>query len=148
MKRCTYLLFPGLIVVGLFLTANPALAQVSLSKDGMPHNDYDSGSTSTSPGQCIYHMTDPRQLGAPTPVFKLCANNSGASSWSFELRSDISPYPLVSGCSWGSVAVDASGKGNFSSASCTVPTPGYYRGIIRYTVNGSPFSHTDRRFHR
>jgi hypothetical protein len=150
MKTGTHFILTTLVLVGVLLTASPGLA---LPNDGMPHNDINSGNTSTSPGQCTSHMSDPTQLGAPVPVFKLCHNNSGTQLWSLEIRSDVSPNLLVSGCSWGTGQTPTIGVSTttFSSPSCTIPTSGYYRAIIKYCVTnpcGSVGSHTDRRFHR
>ena len=140
MKTSSYLLFAGLMVVGLLLTAGPASATWP---DAMAHNDIASGSTSSSPGQCTLHMIDPTNLGTPNPVwFKLCVANSGATEWSLEIRKDVSPFPLVTGCSWSRRSISQ------STFSCSITTAGKYRANIVYYVNGNPFPHTDKVFVR
>jgi hypothetical protein len=109
----------------------------------MPHNDINSGSTSSSSPLCTSHMVDPTNLGTPNPVvFKLCTVTSGATDWSLEIRKDVSPYPLVTGCSWPKRAVAQ------STFSCSITQTGPYRAIIKYWVNSSSFTHIDKRFVR
>ena len=136
MKTSSYLLFAGLMVVALLLTAGPASAW----DDVMAHNDFGSGTASL--GNCTLHMPVQQNLG-PNPVtFKLCIANSGATEWSLEIRKDVSPYPLVTGCSWSRRAVTQ------STFQCNITTTGKYRANIVYYVSGNACPHTDRVFVR
>lgn len=136
MKTSSYLLFAGLMVVGLLLTAGPASAW----DDAMAHNDFGSGTASL--GNCTSHMPPQQNLGSNPVTFKLCGANSGATDWSLEIRRNVSPYPLVAGCSWAKRPVAQ------STFPCSVIQVGEYRAIIKYWVNSTSFPHTEVKFVR
>jgi len=132
-----YFLTISLLLVSLLPLNNSALAW----PDTMAHHD--SGSGTASLGSCNSDMDDPNNL-RPNPVtFKLCVGLSGATHWSHEIRGDVFPYPLVSGCSFGKVGVAQ------STFQCNVSTPGNYRSTVKYWVNSTPYpGHADRKFVR
>jgi hypothetical protein len=139
MKRfCGYFFVSGLMLGSLLLQYDSALALDST----MAHHD--KGSGTTSPSGCVSDMTDPTQLSTTLPqTFRLCAFNSGATDWSAEIRKDSYPYALVTGCSMAKVKVAIQ-----NSFSCSVITPGSYRGLFTYWIGTTQKGHTDRKFVR
>ena len=138
MKRfCRYFFVSGLMLGSLLLQYDTASALDST----MAHHD--KGSGTTTPSGCVSDMTDPTQLGAQPQTFRLCVFNSGATDWSAEIRKDSYPYQLVSGCSMAKVSVAIQ-----TSFSCSVITPGSYRGLFTYWVGTTQKGHTDRKFVR
>lgn len=137
MKTSSPHLFASLMVTGLLLTTNYAAAQWG---DAMVHNDFGSGTVSL--GNCTSHMPGLQNLRLNPVTFKLCGANSGATEWSLEIRKDVSPYRLVTGCSWSRRPVSQ------STFSCPITEAGNYRANITYWVSNSLFGHMDRKFVR
>lgn len=124
MKACRYLLFAGLMVVGLLFYADPALAW----NDTMPH---------FGNGGCSSHMVNPTHVGTSSYTFYMCVANSQADTWTAYLTNKVTGVRLTN-CGLPLQAVN--GDATFQ---CTVPS-GIYTATISYTVPGSsPFPHTD-----
>ena len=131
MRRfCVYFFVSGLILGSLLLQYDPASA--TLPNDTMAH--FGSGSS------CSNHMVDLTHVKTTSYTYKLCVGHSHADSWSAEIRNDYTGN-LVTGCSLSQVSPSTT-----SSFSCSITSPGFYRGIVTYWVSGSPFTHIDRRY--
>src|SRR5262245_53312932 len=137
MKKVLLFLIPALVSYSLLLLHFTTDAW----SDTMPHHAVGSGTASSS---CSSHSVDPTNLGPNNVTFKICKAASGATEWAAEIRKDVSPYPLVTGCVLSRRAV----SGTEATFSCSVPTAGNYRGIIYYWVGTSAFSHLDKKFVR
>jgi hypothetical protein len=137
MKKGLLFLIPALAFCGLLLLTFTN----DVWSDTMPHHAAGSGTASSS---CGSHLADPTNLGPNNVTFKICKAASGATEWAAEIRKDVSPYPLVTGCVLSRRAV----SGTEATFSCSVPTAGNYRGIIYYWVGTSAFSHLDKKFVR
>ena len=137
MKRGQFDLIFSLVLFALLMVDVPTYAW----SDTMPHHANGSGTASSS---CSSHMSDPTNLGPNNVTFRICKAASGATEWAAEIRKDVSPYPLVTGCVLSRRAV----SGTEVTFTCSVPTAGNYRGIVYYWVGTSPFTHLDKKFVR
>ena len=126
MKSGSYFLVATLMIVGLLLTSNPALAW----PDAMPH---------FGDGGCLSHMRNPTHVGKSPYKFYLCKANSQSISWTAYIRNKVTGFK-PSNCGVTNQQVPANGISTFT---CSVPA-GAYTATISYTVSGSqPFPVVD-----
>jgi hypothetical protein len=93
-------------------------------------------------------MPDPQSLSGNPVSFKLCVGNSGATDWSLEIRSNTSPFPLITGCSWAKVTVATDTFSANASCNSNLSQNGYYRAIVKYWVGSTGNTHVDKTFKR
>jgi hypothetical protein len=129
MKTSTYVLFAGLLG-GLLLLNDSAFPQ--FPNDQMPH---------FGNSNCSAHLVDPTPLGAAPQTMRMCAQSSGATTWSATIvRMAIPPVTV---CTRSSVPVTT------TSFQCNITAPGSYKGTITYCIGSSCFNgHPDFKWTR